>query len=104
MDSVAECELEPRADAGRRIDGELGSGDTRALLDNRGSDAPSFQLARGEPPFEVEALTVILDDERAGLLAIRQTDQHVAGAAVLADVDQCLLDDARELERSGGGK
>src|SRR5262245_39904640 len=104
MDAVIECELESRTDSGSRIDGELGSGNTRALLNNRGSDAPFFQLARREPPFEFETLTVILDDQRARIVGVRQTHQHVAGAAMLADIDQCLLDDARKFERSGGGQ
>src|SRR5262245_34817225 len=104
MDAVIECELESRTDSGSRIDGELGSGNTRALLDNRGSDAPFFQLARREPPLEFETLTVILDDQRAGVVAVGQTDQHVAGPAMLADLDQCLLDDAGKFERGGGRK
>src|SRR5262245_26663566 len=104
MNAVAECELESRTNSWCRIDGELGSGNTRALLDNRGSDAPFFQLARREPPFEVKTLTVILDDQRAGVVVVGQTDQHVAGAAMLADVDQCLLDDARKFQRGGGRK
>src|SRR5262245_2361591 len=104
MDAVAECELKSRTDSRSRIDGELGSGDARAFLDNCGSDAPFFQLARREPPFEIETLTVVLDDQRAGVVGVRQTDQHVPGTAVFADVDQRLLDDAREFERRGGGK
>src|SRR4030095_14297631 len=101
MDAVAECELESRTDSWSRIDGELGSGNTRALLDNRGSDAPFFQLARREPPFEFETLTIILDYQRARVVVVGQPDQHVAGAAMFADVDQCLLDDARKFERRG---
>src|SRR5262245_48070237 len=101
MDAVAECELESRTDSWSRIDGELGSGNARALLDNRGSDAPLFQLARREPPFEIETLPVVLDDQRAGLIGVRETNQHVAGAAMFADVDQRLLDNAREFERGG---
>src|SRR4030095_16793810 len=104
MDAVAECEFESRTDSWSRIDGELGSGNTRALLDNRGSDAPLFQLARREPPFEFETLTVILDDQRARIVGVGQTHEHVAGAAMLADIDQCLLDDARKFERGGGRK
>src|SRR6185436_13885607 len=99
MDAVVECELESRTDPRRRIDGELGSGNSRALLDNRGSDAALFQLACGEPPFEIEPLTVVLDDQRAGLAGVGQTDQDVPGAAVLPHVDQRLLDDAGEFER-----
>src|SRR5512133_1222026 len=104
MDPVVECELESRTDPRRRIDGELGSGNARALLDDRGSDAALFQLACGEPPFEIEPLTVVLDDQRAGLTGVCQTDQDVTGAAMLPDVDERLLDNACEFECGGGGQ
>src|SRR6185503_7818360 len=95
-------QLEARADARRRIDGKLRAGDARAFLDDGRTDAPLLHLARREASLEPEPLPVVLDDERAGVIGVGEPHQHVACAAVLADVHERFLDDARQFERGRG--
>src|SRR6267142_3858106 len=104
MGSGIQGQLEARADAGRRIDGKLRARDARAFLDDGRTDAPLLHLARREAPLELEPLPVVFDDQRAGVIGVGQPDQHVSRAAVLADVDERLLDDPRQFERGRCGQ
>src|SRR6266852_4352833 len=98
MNTIVKRELETRAHAGRRIDGQLCPCDARPLLDDRRADAALLQLARGQAPLEFEPLTVVFDDQAAGMFGVGEAHEHVARATVLPHVDERLLDDARELE------
>src|SRR5437762_26270 len=99
MDTLVERQLEPRADAGRGVDGELRARDARPLLDDGRADAAFLQFARGQPTLELETLAVVLDDEAAGVLAVGETHEDIARPAVLPDIDERLLDDSRQFER-----
>src|SRR5207237_10145564 len=99
MDPCIERQLETCADTRRGIDSELRARDARALLDDRGTDAPLLELARREPSLEFEPPPVVFDDERAGVIGVGQADEDVARATVLAHVDERLLHDARKLQR-----
>src|ERR1051325_11266142 len=101
MDPRIERQLETCAETGCGIDRELRAGDARALLDNRGADTALLHLARGEASLEFEPLPVVFDDERAGVIGVGEAHEHVARAAVFADVDEGFLNDARQLQRGG---
>src|SRR5438094_2092802 len=99
MDTLVERQLETRADAGRRIDGELRARDARPLLDDGRADPAFLQFASGQPTLELEALAVVLDDEAAGVLAVGETHEDIARPDVLPDIDERLLEDPSQLER-----
>src|SRR5256714_4270100 len=104
MDPRIERQLEARADAWGRIDGQLRPRDARPLLDDGGPYAPSLQLPRRETPLEPEPLPVVFDDQRARVIAVPQPHGHVPRAAVLTDVDERFLHEARGLERGRRGQ
>src|SRR5689334_19388693 len=98
MNPCFERQLETCADPRRGIDRELRTGDARPFFDDGRSNAPLLQLAIRQSPLEIEALAVVFDDQRARLIGVRQSDEDVACAAVLAHVHQRFLDDTRQLE------
>src|SRR5262245_42532213 len=99
MGSLCKCDLETGTYARRGIDGELGARNAGALLDDRGADPPLVEFPGREAPLELESAAVVLDDECAPMVVVREPDEHVARATVLPDVDQRLLHDARDFER-----
>ena len=48
-------------------------------------------------PLERKSTPVIVDDQQPRVALTAETHGHVAGAGVLADVDQRLADDSRDL-------
>ena len=95
-------QLDARADAGARVDRQAAApairarslmmaGPTRRLSSSRADSRPSNSNPRPSSSMTSRARPI-----RAG-----QPHEHVARAAVLADVDERLLDDAHELERGG---
>src|SRR5215216_4730534 len=98
MAGSAECELDARAGPRRRIDGQLGAGKARALPDDHRSNPPLIQFVRRQPPLELEPAAVVFDDQPEGVIVACERHEDVSGLAVPADVGQCLLDDADDLE------
>src|SRR5947209_18299918 len=89
--------FDARALTGRRFDGERAADRSHALLDDDRTLPADLEIRVRVPADESKPLTVVVDLELELIVWRADADDDVARAAVFADVDERLLDDAREL-------
>src|SRR5438094_2604159 len=93
---LRKSDLKARAVTRNGFDRQLTSDGPYALFEHQRA-AGRLELSLGETPGKLKASTVILDHQLPQAALSREADQHAARVAMLADVHQRLLQDARQL-------
>src|SRR5439155_5212577 len=93
--SLRKSDLKARAVTRNGFDRQLASDGPYAFFEHQGA-AGRLELSLGETPGKLKASTVILDHQLPQAALSREADQHAARVAMLADVHQRLLQDARQ--------
>src|SRR5207249_5864507 len=88
--------LKARAVTRNGVDRQLAADGPYAFFEHQGA-AGRLELSLGETPGKLKASTVILDHQLPQAALSREADQHAARVAMLTDVHQRLLQDARQL-------
>src|SRR6202022_3254943 len=96
--AVREHRLQPGARTERAFQRQRGAELAHTLLDV-GEPAAAFD-PRGRPGVDVEALAVILDDQRGRLVAKVERQGGTGCFRVLEDVGERLLNDAKKGDRN----
>src|SRR6266849_6713486 len=90
------ADFQARTLAGIRFYREFPGNETYPFLNYNGTLAGHFHLVLRHAPRKIKAPAVVLDREFAGAIQSAQADQNMLRLAVLTDVDQSFLDDARQ--------
>src|SRR5687767_5895852 len=96
---LGERQFHSRTRSWYRLDGQLGTGDSRAFLDDGRSDAALIEVASREPSFERKAAPIVLHDKPPMAIGGIQAHQDVARLRMPSHVGERLLYDADDFER-----